>query len=140
MSLHIDSNVENLILHADKKSMKIKKKKFRSKISNICNKKWFDKECRRQRHPERKCANQKHRDPLNELRDEYHITLKIYKNTLKRKKERFQEKKFEELEKISENDPNSFWKLLKNMNTDLEEPSVSELDMSTNSWLTHSSL
>ena len=28
-------------------------------------------------------------------------------------------KKLEELERVSENDPNSFWKLLKNMSDDL---------------------
>ena len=87
------STVEDLILHAAKKSMKIKKKKSRNKIFNVCNKKWFDKECRLQRHSVRKLANQKHRDPLNtELREKYHVTLKIYKNTLKRKKELFHEK------------------------------------------------
>jgi hypothetical protein len=40
------SKVEDVIMHAAKKSMKIKKKKYRNNISNVCNKKWFDKECR----------------------------------------------------------------------------------------------
>ena len=87
------SKVEDLIMHAAKKSMKIKKKKYRNKASNVCNKKWFDKECRLQIHSVRRLANQKHRDPLNtEIRDKYHATLKIYKNTLKRKKELFMKK------------------------------------------------
>jgi hypothetical protein len=91
-----------------------------------------------QRHSSRKLANQKHCDPLNtEIRDKYHITLKIYKNTLKHKKELFHEKKQEELERVSENDPNSFWKLLKNMSDDFEDPSMSKPDVSANSWLTH---
>ena len=52
------SKVEDLIMHDHaKKSMKIKKKKYRNKISNVCNKKWFDKECRLQRHSLRKLAN-----------------------------------------------------------------------------------
>jgi hypothetical protein len=33
------SKVEDLIMHAAKKSIKIKKKKYRNKASNICNKK-----------------------------------------------------------------------------------------------------
>jgi hypothetical protein len=88
------AKVTYLIMHATKKSMKIKKKKYRNKASNVSNKKWFDKECRLQRHSVRRLANQKHRDPLNtEIRDKYHATLKIYKNTLKRNKELFHEKK-----------------------------------------------
>jgi hypothetical protein len=132
------SKVEDLIMHAAKKSMKIKKKKYRNKASNVCNKKWLDKECLLQRHSVRRLANQKHRDPLNtEIRDKYHATLKIYKNTLKRKKELFHEKKLEELERVSENDPNSFWKLLKNMSDAFGDPSMSKPDVSANSWLTH---
>jgi hypothetical protein len=45
--------------------------------------------------------------------------------------------KLEELERVSENDPNSFWKLLKNMSDDFEDPSMSKPDVSANSWLTH---
>jgi hypothetical protein len=128
------SKVEDLIMHAAKKSMKIKKKKYRNKASNVCNKKWFDKECRLQRHSVRRLANQKHRDPLNytEIRGKYHATLKIYKNTLKCKKEHFHEKKLEELERVSENDPNSFWKLLKNMSDDFGDlPSANQMSRLT---------
>ena len=72
------SKVDDLILHAAKKFIKIKKKKPRKNVSNVCYKKWFDKECRLQRHSVRKLANQKHRDPLNtEIRDKYHVTLKV---------------------------------------------------------------
>ncbi|CAB4038330.1 Hypothetical predicted protein [Paramuricea clavata] len=130
--------MEEIILHAARKSLKIKKTKFRNKINNVCNKKWFDKECRLTRHSVRKLANQKHCNPLNvEIRNEYHIALKIYKNTLNRKKEIFHKKKLEELETISENEPNSFWKLLKNMSDELEDLSTCEPDVTANSWLTH---
>ncbi|CAB4019870.1 Hypothetical predicted protein [Paramuricea clavata] len=74
------SRMEDIILHAGKSSLQIKKTKFRNKISNVCNKKWFDKECRLKRHSVRKLANQKHRDPLNnDIRNEYHFALKITK-------------------------------------------------------------
>ena len=43
----------------------------------------------------------------------------------------------EELETVSENDPNSFWKLLKNMSDDFEDPSMSKPDVLANIWLTH---
>ena len=47
-------------------------------------------------------------------------------------------KNLEELERVSENDPNSFWKLLKNMSDDfVGDPSMSKPDVSANSWLTH---
>jgi hypothetical protein len=46
-------------------------------------------------------------------------------------------KKLEELERVSENDPNSFWELLKNMSDDFRDPSMSKPDVSANSWLTH---
>jgi hypothetical protein len=39
------SEMEEIILHAARTSLKIKKTKFRNKINNVCNKKWFDKEC-----------------------------------------------------------------------------------------------
>ena len=81
------SEFQNIILHAATKSLRIKKTKDRHKITNVCNKKWFDKECRLKRHSVRKLANQKHRDPLNnEIRNEYHNALRIYKDTLKHKK------------------------------------------------------
>ena len=44
------SDSQNIILYAAKSSLKIKKKKYRSPISNVSNKKWFDKECRLRRH------------------------------------------------------------------------------------------
>jgi hypothetical protein len=65
------------------KSLRIKKTKYRNKITNVCNKKWFDKECRLKRHSVRKLANQKHRDPLNsEIRKKYHEALKIFQKLL----------------------------------------------------------
>ena len=126
--------MEDIILHAGKSSLQIKKTKFRNKISNVCNKKWFDKECRLKRHSVRKLSNQKHRDPLNnDIRNEYHLALKTYKNTLKRKKELFHENKLEELERVSD----SFWKVLKNMSDELEDFSFNKPDVTASSWLNH---
>ena len=56
--------MEEVILHAARESLKIKRTKFRNKINNVCNKKLFDKECRLTRHSIRKLANKKHRNPL----------------------------------------------------------------------------
>jgi hypothetical protein len=52
------SEFQNIILEASKKSLKIEKRKYRHKINNVANKKWFDKECRIKRHQLRKVANQ----------------------------------------------------------------------------------
>ena len=90
---------QNIILEASKKSLKIRKTKRRSKINNVANKKWFDKDCRLKRHHLRKLANQKHRNPTNtEIRNEYHTALKDYKNTLQIKKNKFHQDKIEQLE------------------------------------------
>jgi hypothetical protein len=36
----------NILLETSKKSLKIKKSKRRRKITNVAQKKWFDKDCR----------------------------------------------------------------------------------------------
>jgi hypothetical protein len=66
-----------LICMPERVPFQIKKTKFRNNISNVCNKKWFDKKCRLKRHSVRKLANQKPRGPLNnDIRNEYHLALK----------------------------------------------------------------
>ena len=85
---------QNIIIEASKRSLKIRKKKVRRKLSNVTNKKWFDKECRIRRHEVRKLANQKHKDAGNiDLRNAYHSTLKTYKETLEIKKNNFHQEK-----------------------------------------------
>ena len=132
------SEFQNILLHAATKSLRIKKKKYRNKITNVCNKKWFDKECRLKRHKVRKLANQKHRDPLNlELRNEYHNALKIYKDTLKHKKELFHENKLKDLERASETDSNLFWKTLKNMSDNCDTSVSSSPNITAQNWVSH---
>ena len=112
---------QNILTNASKKSLKIKKKKTRRKITNIANKKWFDKECRIKRHELRKLANQKHKDPTNlGLRNAYQTALKIYKDTLSIKKNEFHKNKIDELIKATENDPKLFWKTLQNTSDNVE--------------------
>ena len=83
-------------------------------------------------------ASQKHRDPLNpELWNEYHNALKIYKDTLRRKKEIFQKQKLDELEKALDSDTNSFWKTLKNISDSYDEPSSNPLHIIDHKWLSH---
>jgi hypothetical protein len=73
--------------------LKIKKSKLRRKITNIAQKKWFDKDCRIKRHDLRKISNLKHRDSTNvELRKNYHDALKSYKVTLQLKQNEFHDK------------------------------------------------
>ena len=127
---------QNIINLASKRSLKIKKKKFRRKISNVANKKWFDKDCRFKRHHLRKLANQKHRDPNNiEIRDMYHATLKDYKATLEMKKKNFHSNKIEELEN-ARNDPLLFWKTLTNISEDLDSNEIKKTPQPSE-WLTH---
>jgi hypothetical protein len=110
---------ENIPLETSKKSLKRKRKKHRSKINNKAQKKWFDKDCRMQRHQLRKLANLKHKDPTNiELRANYHDTLKTYKQLLEQKCNLFHQKILEDLENARK-DSNLFWKLLKNSSEDI---------------------
>ena len=78
--------VENILIIAAKKCLKIKTGKKRRRIKPMSNKKWFDKECRFKKNELRKLSNQKHRDPLNaNLREKYHVVLTEYKKLLCRK-------------------------------------------------------
>ena len=54
-------------------------------------KKWFDKECNGARISLRKISNQKHRNPNDEeIRKQYHDSLKWYKLLLKSKRQLFE--------------------------------------------------
>ena len=123
--------VENMLISAAKRSLKIRKPKLRKKMKPVSNKKWFDKDCRFKRHEVRKLSNQKHRDPLNEnLQEKYHIALADYKQLLSRKQTEYYNSKITELEKSAENsDKKHFWQCLKSMDDtqkDKDIPLISE--------------
>ena len=121
------SEFQDIIIETSKKSLKIRKKKIRKKITNVANKKWFDKDCRIKRHQVRKLANQKHRDPINlEVRNAYHAALKTYKEILHLKKAT-----------ASGNDPNLFWKTLNNATGDLKSNNNSSNSPKPDQWLKH---
>jgi hypothetical protein len=128
---------QDILIEAGNKSLKIKKVKKRKKVTTVSNKKWFDKECLLKRHEVRKLANQKHRDPMNEnLRIRYHNELKVYKSILKSKKEKFQSEKLVDLENAAQNDPNSFWKILKTIDDETPNSSGSNV-ISEEQWLSY---
>ena len=128
---------QNIITHAAKKSLKIRKKKTRRKINNVANKKWFDKECRFKRHELRKIANQKHRDPTNlAIRETYHTALKTYKETLERKRTKFQNDMLIDLEKAAEDNPNSFWKTFRNASDEINNTN-SDNTPKGDDWFNH---
>ena len=129
---------QNIITDASKKSLKLRKSKIRKRTTNILNKKWFDKECRFKRHELRKLANQKHRDPTNlAIREAYHTTLKHYKEILHTKKDKYQNDKLIELEKAAENNPDSFWKTLRNISDDVENSSDPTYSPKAENWSNH---
>ena len=79
--------VENMLISATKRCLKIRIRKNRKKLKPLSNKKWFDKECRFKKHELRKISNLKHKDPLNaNLREQCHDTLTEYKKLLNKKK------------------------------------------------------
>ena len=129
---------QDILIDASKKSLKIRKKKNRCKITNVANKKWFDKECRFQRHELRKLSNQKHKNPTNqEIRNSYQTALRTYKRTLQNKKHEFQQNKIEEIIRATENDPKSFWKTLKNASDSTDDNANSNNTPSGGELLTH---
>ena len=104
--------VENMLISAAKRSLKVRKPKLRKKMKPVSNKKWFDKDCRSKRHEVRRLSNQKHRDPLNEnLREKYHIALADYKQLLSRKQTEYYKSKISELEKSAENSDKKHFKI-----------------------------
>ena len=107
-------------------------------MTNVLNKKWFDKECRLKQHEVRKLANKKHRDPTNtNTRIAYHSALKTYKETLEIKKNQFQNEKLIELERAAPNDPNSFWKTLQNMSDETQNANNNNNTPRTDEWFNH---
>ena len=109
------AEVNRILFAAATKSLKRSKVKRRKRIFNVVNKKWFDKECRLQRHAVRKIANLKRRDPMNaDIRKSYHETLTAYKMLLKTKQENYRNEKLNELVKC-QNDSVSFWNVFKTL-------------------------
>ena len=98
-------------------------------------KKWFDKDCRLERHEERKLANQKRRDPLNtEIRISYHDTLSEYKNLLRTKQQNYKNEKVRQLTE-SQDFSRSFWNIFKTLPENVSSetlPPVKEAE-----WLQH---
>ncbi len=118
------------IFHQSASMCNLKKSKRKPKNTN---EKWFDDECKRIRTTVRNLSNKKHRDPDNqELRLQYHEALKVYKQTLKAKKEEHTEQLFQTMEESI--NTNNFWK---NWNT-LYRPQKEELAIQNeNTWRTH---
>ena len=54
--------VENMLISAAKRCLKIRIRTNRKKLKLLSNKKWFDKECRFKKQELRKISNLKHRD------------------------------------------------------------------------------
>jgi hypothetical protein len=74
---------------------------------------------------------------MNEnLRIRYHNELKVYKSILKSKKEKFQSEKLVDLENAAQNDPNSFWKILKTIDDETPNSSGSNV-ISEEQWLSY---
>ncbi|CAB4012012.1 Hypothetical predicted protein [Paramuricea clavata] len=128
----------NILINAPQKSLRIKRKKSRRKITNVQNKKWFDKERKFKRHAVCKLANKKHRDPTNiNIRNEYHTALTIYQETLEIKKNQFQNDKLIELERTAENNPNSFWKTLQNISAEIKNTDSNHSSPTGDEWYNH---
>ena len=129
------AEVNRILFAAAQRSLRRTKVKRRNRIFNVVNKKWFDKECRLQRHAVRKIANLKRRDPMNaDIRKLYHETLNAYKMLLKSKQQSYRNDKLNELIRC-QNDSVSFWNVFKTLPesiVDETSPPVSEAD-----WLQH---
>ena len=89
----IDSAVSNLsetITDAAKLALKHRKINKKSHSTRKRRKKWFDEECSSLRKEVRSLLNALNRNPFNKhIREKYFYTLKIYKRSIKKKKNIF---------------------------------------------------
>ena len=107
VNVSLDDAVSILTV-TSKMCLKIKTKISRKRIKATSNKKWFDRECRLNRHGLRRVSNQKHRDPFNsELRKKFHKTLTNYKKLLDSKRKAFQTEKSLKLDELGLNPNNA---------------------------------
>lgn len=129
------SKVENILVSAASNSLKRKTVRRRCRISNVINKKWFDKECRLKRHDVRKIANLKRRDPLNkDVRNEYHVVLKEYRNLLKNKQQNYKNEKLNQLSDTHIHSQ-SFWKIFKTLPETPKQDTPPPIEQTE--WLRH---
>ena len=126
---------QNILLNAAKRSLKRKVKKRRCRLTNIVNKKWFDKECRFKRHAIRKVANAKRKEPFNiDIRSEYHNTLKEYRKLLKEKQQIYKNSKLNQLAETNIQDK-SFWSAFKTLPEEVVSESPSPVTQAE--WIRH---
>lgn len=117
------NHVNMIYTTAAKNSLKLKIIKRRKKLRPICEKKWFDFDCRKTRKELRNLSNKKHSDPSNtEIRTQYNKKLKDFKNLLRMKKHKFNEEKIEELENNAST--TEFWKILKSSNENILQEKI----------------
>lgn len=120
------------IFHQSASMCNLKNKSSKRKPKNT-KEMWFDSECKNIRTTVRNLSNQKHRDPDNEeLRHQYHEALRLYKQTLRVKKEEHTEQLFQAMEESI--NTSNFWN---NWNT-LYRPQQEDLVIQNgNIWRTH---
>ncbi|XP_037603419.1 uncharacterized protein LOC119475038 isoform X2 [Sebastes umbrosus] len=85
------------------------KKSHHHRSKQPANEKWFDTDCKHLRKTLRSLSNQKHRQPDDpELRLQYWETLKLYRRTLRTKREQHAQHQLDIMEESI--DSNTFWK------------------------------
>lgn len=100
------------------------------------NRKWFDDDCRAMRWEMRKAASKLRQNPHDTALQHYYQTLrKKYKKLIKTTKSSFREKLLEQLETLSENNPQSFWSLYDKL-IDLDKQQKSN-PITPEEWVRH---
>lgn len=128
------TDVQSIFLTASSMSLTMGKVKSKKKIRRICNKKWFDFECRTARKELRQLSNQKHSNPSDPyIRELYQYKLKNFKKLLKVKKYNFKNDKLLELQMNS--NKSSFWNVLKSTNEEITEEVIPPI--TEQAWLDH---
>ena len=130
-SLNLAVNNINNIFRQTAKEAQLKLNK--NKPKTVTDKKWFDTDCKMIRNNIRTLSNQKHRDPQNaDLRFRYYETLKLYKRTLRLKKQQYNKQQLTIIEEAI--NTNNFWQHWKRLN----KPQYQELAIQNSDiWTTH---
>jgi len=128
--------VNSIFTTASSMSLRLKQFKQENKKRNkrICNKKWFDFECKKARKELRNLSNQKHSNPSDVyIRQLYNHKLKSFKKLVRIKKYNFHQDNLHNLQAHSES--SSFWKILKSSSEEYHEESIPPI--SEQNWIDH---
>jgi exonuclease III len=101
-------------------------------------KKWFDESCLKQRKEVRSLLNALNRNPFDRsIREKYFLANKKYNHFIRRKKREYKNSIVRVLNEAIEKDPNSMWKLIKELKESETPSNFHQEKLNKSKWLAH---